>query len=82
MDIIIDGYNVIFKISELGYSTEKCDIEVLRNRLLTLLEQYKEKRKHCFIVSLHTGIANHYSYNDYCLPRIIATVKYYSLTMS
>ncbi len=50
MDIIIDGYNVIFKISELGYSTEKCDIEVLRNRLLTLLEQYKEKRKHKLIV--------------------------------
>ncbi len=50
MDIIIDGYNVIFKISELGYSTEKCDIEVLRNRLLTLLEQYKETRKHKLIV--------------------------------
>jgi predicted RNA-binding protein with PIN domain len=50
MDIIIDGYNVIFKISELGYSTEKCDIEVLRNRLLALLEQYKEKRKHKLIV--------------------------------
>ncbi|GAX59934.1 RNA-binding protein [Candidatus Scalindua japonica] len=50
MDIIIDGYNVIFKISELGYTTEKCDIEVLRNRLLTLLEQYKEKRKHKLIV--------------------------------
>jgi len=50
MDIIIDGYNVIFKISELGYSTEKCDIEVLRNRFLTLLEQYKEKRKHKLIV--------------------------------
>jgi len=50
MDIIVDGYNVIFKISELGYSTEKCDIEVLRNRFLTLLEQYKEKRKHKLIV--------------------------------
>lgn len=50
MDIIIDGYNVIFKISELGYTTEKCDIEILRNRLLTLLEQYKEKRKHKLIV--------------------------------
>ena len=50
MDIIIDGYNVIFKVSELGYTTEKCDIEVLRNRFLTLLEQYKEKRKHKLIV--------------------------------
>ena len=50
MDIIVDGYNVIFKISELGYSTEKCDIEVLRNRFLTLLEQYKENRKHKLIV--------------------------------
>ncbi len=50
MDIIVDGYNVIFKISELGYRTEKCDIEILRNRLLTLLEQYKEKRKHKLIV--------------------------------
>ncbi|MBS1259369.1 MAG: hypothetical protein MAG551_02439 [Candidatus Scalindua arabica] len=50
MDIIVDGYNVIFKIPELGYSTEKCDIEVLRNRFLALLEQYKEKRKHKLIV--------------------------------
>ena len=50
MDIIVDGYNVIFKISELGYTTEKCDIEILRNRFLTLLEQYKEKRKHKLIV--------------------------------
>ncbi len=50
MDIIVDGYNVIFKISELGYSTEKCDIEVLRNRFLNLLEQYKENRKHKLIV--------------------------------
>ncbi|MCP4266997.1 MAG: hypothetical protein GY777_15740 [Candidatus Brocadiaceae bacterium] len=50
MDIIVDGYNVIFKISELGYSTEKCDIEVLRNRFLAMLEQYKEKRKHKLIV--------------------------------
>ncbi len=50
MDIIIDGYNVIFKISELGYIAEKCDIETLRNRFLTLLEQYKEKRKHKLIV--------------------------------
>ena len=50
MDIIVDGYNVIFKISELGYTTEKCDIEVLRNRFLATLEQYKEKRKHKLIV--------------------------------
>lgn len=50
MDIIVDGYNVIFKISELGYRTDKCDIEVLRNRLLNLLEQYKEKRKHKLVV--------------------------------
>lgn len=50
MDIIVDGYNVIFKISELGYTTEKCDIEVLRNRFLAMLEQYKEKRKHKLIV--------------------------------
>ncbi len=50
MDIIVDGYNVIFKISELGYTTEKCDIEVLRNRFLAILEQYKEKRKHKLIV--------------------------------
>ncbi len=50
MDIIVDGYNVIFKIPELGYSTEKCDIETLRNRFLTILEQYKEKRRHKLIV--------------------------------
>ncbi len=50
MDIIVDGYNVIFKVSELGYSTEKCDIEILRNRFLAILEQYKEKRKHKLIV--------------------------------
>ncbi len=50
MDIIIDGYNVIFKISELGYTTEKSDIEVLRNKFLNILEQYKEKRKHKLIV--------------------------------
>ena len=50
MDIIVDGYNVIFKIPELGYSTEKCDIEILRNRFLAILEQYKEKRKHKLIV--------------------------------
>ncbi len=50
MDIIVDGYNVIFKISELGYTTEKCDIEILRNRFLAMLEQYKEKRKHKLIV--------------------------------
>ncbi|MCR4288672.1 MAG: NYN domain-containing protein [Candidatus Scalindua sp.] len=50
MDIIVDGYNVIFKISELGYTTEKCDIEVLRNRFLAMLEQYIEKRKHKLIV--------------------------------
>ena len=50
MDIIVDGYNVIFKISELGYTTEKCDIEVLRNKFLAMLAQYKEKRKHKLIV--------------------------------
>ncbi len=50
MDIIVDGYNVIFKIPELGYTTQKCDIEVLRNRFLATLEQYKEKRKHKLIV--------------------------------
>ncbi len=50
MDIIVDGYNVIFKVSELGYSTDKCDIEILRNRFLAILEQYKEKRKHKLIV--------------------------------
>lgn len=50
MDIIVDGYNVIFKIQELGYTTEKCDIEILRNRFLAILEQYKEKRKHKLIV--------------------------------
>ncbi len=50
MDIIIDGYNVIFKVSELGNVTEKCDIEILRNRFLAILEQYKEKRKHKLIV--------------------------------
>jgi uncharacterized protein len=50
MDIIVDGYNVIFKVPELGYSTEKCDIEILRNRFLAILEQYKEKRKHKLIV--------------------------------
>ena len=50
MDIIVDGYNVIFKVPELGYSTEKCDIEILRNRFLTILEQYKGKRKHKLIV--------------------------------
>ena len=50
MDLIVDGYNVIFKIPELGYSTEKYDIEILRNRFLALLEQYKEKRKHKLIV--------------------------------
>ncbi|MGR3294421.1 MAG: NYN domain-containing protein [Candidatus Scalindua sp.] len=50
MDIIVDGYNVIFKVPELGYSTEKCDIEILRNRFLALLEQYKEKRRHKLIV--------------------------------
>ena len=50
MDIIVDGYNVIFKISELGYTTEKCDIEILRYRFLAMLEQYKEKRKHKLIV--------------------------------
>lgn len=50
MDIIVDGYNVIFKVSELGYSTKKCDIETLRNRFLTILERYKEKRKHKLIV--------------------------------
>ena len=50
MDIIVDGYNVIFKIPELGNSTGKCDIEILRSRFLALLEQYKEKRRHKLIV--------------------------------
>lgn len=50
MDVIVDGYNVIFKVPELGDSTKKCDIEILRNRLLSVLEQYKEKRKHKLIV--------------------------------
>ncbi len=50
MDIIIDGYNVIFRVSELGYISEKCDLEILRNRFLAILEQYKEKRKHKLIV--------------------------------
>ncbi len=36
MDVIVDGYNVIFKIPELGASTKKCDIEILRNRFLSV----------------------------------------------
>ncbi len=50
MDVIVDGYNVIFKIPELGANTKKCDIEILRNRFLSILEQYKEKRRHKLIV--------------------------------
>ncbi len=43
MDLIVDGYNVIFKIPELGYSTEKCDIEILRNRFLPYWSSIKRK---------------------------------------
>lgn len=50
MDIIVDGYNVIFKISELGANTKKCDIEALRNKFLSILTQYKEKRRHKLVV--------------------------------
>jgi uncharacterized protein len=50
MDVIVDGYNVIFKIPELGANTKKCEIEVLRNRFLSILAQYKEKRRHKLIV--------------------------------
>lgn len=46
MDVIVDAYNVIFKVPELGGSTKKCDIEDLRNKFLLLLKQYKAKRKH------------------------------------
>lgn len=50
MDIIVDAYNVIFKIPELGANAKKCDIEMLRDRFLLILKQYKEKRKHKLIV--------------------------------
>jgi len=50
MDVIVDGYNVIFKVPELGANTKKCDIEILRNKFLSILEQYMEKRKHKLIV--------------------------------
>ncbi|ODS30885.1 MAG: hypothetical protein SCARUB_03995 [Candidatus Scalindua rubra] len=50
MDVIVDGYNLIFSIKELGSSTEKSDIEFMRNRFLSILEQYKEERKHKLIV--------------------------------
>ncbi len=50
MDVIVDGYNLIFNIKELGSSTEKGDIEFMRNRFLSILEQYKEERKHKLIV--------------------------------
>lgn len=46
MDVIIDAYNVIFQITELGANTRKNDIEVLRNKLLSILAQYKSSRKH------------------------------------
>ncbi|MHC4183599.1 MAG: NYN domain-containing protein, partial [Planctomycetota bacterium] len=38
MDVIVDGYNVIFKVPELGANTKKCDIESLRNKFLLILE--------------------------------------------
>ncbi len=50
MDIIVDAYNVIFKIPELGDSTKKCDIEDLRERFLLVMKQYKAERKHKLIV--------------------------------
>ncbi len=50
MNVIIDGYNMIFGVPELGAHIDKSDTETLRNRLLSLLEQYKEKRRHELIV--------------------------------
>ncbi|MFQ5965583.1 MAG: NYN domain-containing protein [Candidatus Scalinduaceae bacterium] len=46
MDVIVDAYNVIFKVPELGAITSKCDIETLRERFLSVLRQYKAERKH------------------------------------
>ena len=46
MDIIIDAYNLIFKVPELGDNTRKCDIEDLRDKFLSILKQYKAERKH------------------------------------
>lgn len=66
MDIIVDGYNMIFKIPELGYRTEKCDIETLRTRFLSLLEQYKEKRKHKLIVVFDGKGFGNYSETRIC----------------
>ncbi|MDR4499417.1 MAG: NYN domain-containing protein [Candidatus Scalindua sp.] len=50
MNVIIDGYNMIFGVPELGANIDKCDTETLRNKLLLLLERYKEKRRHELIV--------------------------------
>ncbi len=50
MNIIVDAYNVIFKVPELGDSTKKCDIEDLRERFLLVLKKYKAERKHKLIV--------------------------------
>lgn len=50
MDVIIDGYNMIFGVPELVAHIDRCDMETLRNRLLSLLEHYKEKRRHELIV--------------------------------
>ena len=50
MDVIVDAYNVIFKIPELGGNAKKCDIEDLRDRFLSALKQYKAERKHRLIV--------------------------------
>ncbi|MDR4506314.1 MAG: NYN domain-containing protein [Candidatus Scalindua sp.] len=46
MNVIIDGYNMLFGVPELVAQIDRCDMETLRNRLISLLEQYKEKRRH------------------------------------
>ncbi len=50
MNVIIDGYNMIFSVPELGANIDKCDTEILRDKLLSLLDQYKGKRRHELVV--------------------------------
>ena len=73
MDVIIDGYNMIFGVPELGANIDKCDTETLRNKLLLLLERYKEKRRHELIVVFdgNVGVSSRMSVSgiDVVFPR-------------
>ncbi len=63
MLIIIDGYNLIFTVSELERHVKANNIEPVRDYVISLLSKYKEKKR-CDVILVFDG-----NYTEAALPK-------------